>query len=344
MKLKSLVIFVLVLTIAYSGYWYYLAYYAESYLSDRLDELESSGAELEYKSFKVSGFPYRLILELKDAEITLVNDLVRFEVTSPRMEIFVQPWNFSHLIASADISKMRIILNRTGYSRFSVETGPIRASLRKTSDGGTRLSFEGTSAAFARERGLANPPFDYVSVHLRIHGNDTAIANAENRLFAPEIADISFMARREVSGFESDSLLLSALEFQITIRGHQMPEPQADSFASWRDGGGTFEVNRVMLAWASDALIGTGSLALDETLRPLGALNLQTSNVALLANFLSHIGLIDGDAAQALVMPAGQETGPSGDIPINLAMMIQNGRIMISGVSLGIIESIINDR
>ena len=79
-------------------------------------------------------------------------------------------------------------------------------------------------------------------------------------------------------------------------------------------------------------------------MRPLGALNLQTSNVALLANFLSHIGLIDGDKVQALAMPADQESGPSGDIPVNLAMMIQNGRIMINGVSLGTIEPIIKDR
>ncbi len=94
---------------------------------------------------------------------------------------------------------------------------------------------------------------------------------------------------------------------------------------SWRDGGGSLEVERLALGWGPLGLTGSATLALDAHLQPMGTANAKVIGYAESLDVLSAAGALNPRAALAVKALAGliaatPEGGgpPEVDVPLTL--------------------------
>lgn len=93
---------------------------------------------------------------------------------------------------------------------------------------------------------------------------------------------------------------VAAVAGEVALTG---PWPRGDGAAAraagWRDGGGSLHLRNVAVDWGPIAARGDATLALDESLQPMGAGTLRIAGAA---------ALIDGAAAAGLLPPGGVAT------------------------------------
>ena len=110
--------FALVAT-AYSAYWFYVRGELETGIDDWITEQRAAGAEVEFASKRVGGFPYRFALDVEAPRFASADGSLDWR--GEDLQIVMQPWNFSHAIirspgrneiAQANGADMTAILSR----------------------------------------------------------------------------------------------------------------------------------------------------------------------------------------------------------------------------------------
>lgn len=194
-----------------------------------------------------------------------------------------------------------------------------------------------------------------LQVHLRFPeraaGNnaDSAMpAPDQETLFGPERADIALSVTNLALGRFAPGApapAISKLAIVTELHGH-LPQPvSAQSLMAWRDAGGTLEVTSLDLNWGEVTLTAEGSLALDEDMRPLGALTLKAVNVLPLVRYLASLDLIDKDTAPVLAegiatITALGDTGTAQN-PLSLPLTIQGGQILLGPIPIATVGPVL---
>jgi hypothetical protein len=107
--------------------------------------------------------------------------------------------------------------------------------------------------------------------------------------------------------------------------------------AAWRDDGGTLELDHFALRWGTLAVSGSGTLALDPDLQPIGAISGAIEGYEELMTALVASGqLRAGDARLArLALGMLARRGPDGRPAIATSFTIQNGEMYLGPAKLG---------
>ena len=127
------------------------------------------------------------------------------------------------------------------------------------------------------------------------------------------------------------------LAFGVSLSGAFPPGPLRQAAAAWRDGGGTLEFDHLHLRWGDMEINGSGTLALDSALQPVGGFSGGVSGFDELLNALVAAGRIKARDARvarvALAMLA--KAGPDGRPEIASSLTIQNGEMFLGPAKLG---------
>jgi Uncharacterized protein conserved in bacteria (DUF2125) len=122
-----------------------------------------------------------------------------------------------------------------------------------------------------------------------------------------------------------------------TMMGAIQPGPARRAADAWRATGGTLELERIALHWGTLSISGSGTLALDQDLQPIGALSGSIEGADELMNALVAAGRMRANDARmahmALTMLA--KPGPNGHPEISTSLTIQNGAMFLGPVKLG---------
>jgi hypothetical protein len=99
----------------------------------------------------------------------------------------------------------------------------------------------------------------------------------------------------------------------------------AEAAASWRDGGGSLEVQHLALSWGPLTLTASATLALDDQLQPMGAGNARIVGYAETLDALAAHAMISRSAATAakavlslLANAPDEGSAPEVEVPLTL--------------------------
>lgn len=336
--LGGLMVFLVVMALSYSGYWYYISYYIDDYISEIKDDLRDEGIRMNYDDLSIKGFPYRFSLNFKTLNLSAMQGRHSVNWTSDASELIIQPWNPTHgilLTQKSTISfgsmaaKKQTITLSPASSKISVRFGA--GALQQVS-----MVFDAVQMKTAKENTFyANS----LGFHIRMPETGPSLKPLEvNDLVEPALANVALLLR----GFgKTDSNTKGDVDLSFTPRGQVTPKLEANALERWRNLGGTIDLDTLKILWNAKTMIADGSLTIDENFYPLGAMTLKVPDADPLRNFLKDMGWATRGEANEIstwVNVWGSKNMKNG--LVNIPIMIQDGFVSVAGATLGRLEPI----
>lgn len=209
--------------------------------------------------------------------------------------------------------------------------------------GGTEFPFTADTlvAAMPLEAGTPPSSAEVTAERLRL---GSPIGGVELRSGRLSIQGSSSATEEEAAltlGLKADGLVLPAtparsagtafgrriesLAAQISVSGPLPPGRQPQQRAeAWRDGGGTVELHQLTLRWGPVGAVAAATLALDDTLQPMGAGTLRLTGAVQALDALTEAGVVGGRSAATArtVLPMLSRPSPEGvpeiEVPLTL--------------------------
>jgi hypothetical protein len=127
------------------------------------------------------------------------------------------------------------------------------------------------------------------------------------------------------------------LSFDLTVLGPVPNLPPRQAAASWRDAGGTIEVEKIAARSGDLAVTGSGTFALDRDLQPEAAFSGSVEGYDRLIAGLTEAGILPqgGSALARLGLSLLARPGANGQSQIKTSFAIQNGEMTLGPLKLG---------
>lgn len=129
---------------------------------------------------------------------------------------------------------------------------------------------------------------------------------------------------------------IGALDVTLDVAGTLPSGPLRDALGAWREGGGTVEVRSFSLQWPPMSAAGTGTIALDEALQPIGAATVKFQGFFALVEALTEKGHVQGADASMAKIILGMLARPStsGLPELSLPITVQERKVYAGPVML----------
>ncbi|HEV8680273.1 MAG TPA: DUF2125 domain-containing protein [Stellaceae bacterium] len=312
----------------YGAYWFIVAGRIADGFGQWAQSLRAQNLDLEWRAIGVGGFPLSFRVELNDARLRDLAAAPVGEVRTPLLLGSARPWNFRvwHLTAPAGLSATAGPADRP-QATLKIET--VAGSVAVGVDGGAAVwlglgapSLDAGVRLAAREADLwlnlpQHPP--------QAHGEPTiGVALGVRELTLPAVPAPLRNPLDEIA-------------FGVTLLGPIPAAPPRAAASAWRDAGGTLELDQFALRWGTLAMTGSGTLALDRELQPIGSFSSAIEGYDELTRALVAAGHLRPNEARlaqvALAMLA--RTGPDGRPQIATSFRLQDGQMYLGPVKLG---------
>jgi hypothetical protein len=123
----------------------------------------------------------------------------------------------------------------------------------------------------------------------------------------------------------------------VTLMGPISSAPARAAATAWRDLGGTLELDHLMARWGTLGVTGSGTVALDADLQPIGAFSAAVEGYDELLKALVAAGQMRAGDARLAQFALGMlaKAGLDGRPEIATSFTIQNGEMFLGTVKLG---------
>lgn len=331
MKLKVIVAVLISALIGYTGFWVFLFLNIGPFLDRATENLAANGVFVEYDDYSVSGFPYRIEVEFVNFSFRFENGPLVTRIEAPKMTAVTHPWKLGHFIFFPETSAMVFALGPKRRLNISPQTTAV--SFVDERERGYRLSL-------VMEEVDLDSTFDFpvsdtfknLSLHIR---KETQTRGQNEPLFEPKLLEIA------LEGTLPDETRFNLVS---SFRGEEVPKLTADGLRTWRDRGGTLELDSFQYHQAARTISGSGSFTLDEAFRPLGSFGLEGVSNEILLAFFEKTGLLKPAQSAEIKtflesMPAGGQEAPE----IVLSLSAQGGILTLGPAKLMDIDPVIRE-
>jgi hypothetical protein len=315
----------------YSAYWSIAAGRIEDGIGEWAQSLRPQNLDLSWRAIRVGGFPFVFRVELSDARLR--DGLgspgsAGGEIHVPLLSGSARPWNFLvwRLAAPDGLSATAGPADRPA-ARLSA-----RAAL-----GSVAVSGESGAAVWL---GLSEPTADMpvrlaareASLWLTLPSHQPQTHTERGIAVALDITGLTLPMVPAPLHNPLDEIAIGA-----TVMGAIPAGPLRRAAAAWRDSGGTLELDHFAVRWGTLAVSGSGTVALDQGLQPIGALSGAIEGYEELMTALVAAGRMRaGDAGLArLALGMLAQRGPNGRPAISTSFTIQNGEMRLGPAKLG---------
>ncbi len=319
----------LVLLGAYSAYWLIVAGQVKNGVAAWAQTERARKIEISWQRIGVTGFPfaYRVALEntvLHDGRVTPAP-----EVRIPRLFAGARPWDFANwqLTAPEGISAA---LAGAG------ERPPLKVAA-KTAAGVLAVDQQAGATLWLRLRDIdaeadERVPISSANAWITLPPKPPRSHIDPSVGLALDLRQVQLSGMTPVLGDTIDELA-----FGVTLKGGFPDGKLADAVSAWRDDGGAIELDNLQLKWSGLSATGTGTLALDRELQPIGSFSgaIEGYDQILTALVQSgHLRAADAGLAR-LALALLAKAGPDGKPMIATAFTIQNGQMYLGPAKLG---------
>jgi hypothetical protein len=327
----SLLFAVLLVALAgvYSAYWFVAAGRIEAGFGEWAQSLRAQNLDLSWRAIRVGGFPLAFRVELADARLRDVGSgAPNRQVSVPVLTGSARPWNFFvwRLAAPGGLNAVAGPADRP-VAKLSARAAT--GSVAVSADGGTALWF-----------GLSEPSAE-IPEHL-------AAREASLWLTLPAHPAQTHTERALGVALDVGGLILPVVPAPLrnpvdeialgaTLMGAIPAGSPRQAAAAWRDSGGALELDHIAARWGTLAISGSGTVALDNDLQPMGAFSGAIEGYEQLMSAFVAAGLMRaGDASLArLALGMLAKRGPDGRPVISTSFTLQNGQMYLGPAKLG---------
>src|SRR4051812_4767045 len=264
-RLLSILI-AIVLAVAWAGAWFWLAGTLRARVEAWADARRQEDVMVAYNRIAVAGFPFRWLVRLDAPRITGAG-ATSWQWQGDAVEADLVPWSLR------DVG-----LRFPGEQRFSAGEGDVAETW-------IARAARPNGRAVVDERGkLERVEFDFGDATLARAGDaqpmraerltGQAVVHCGTSGSAAETFDLRLVLDNATLVEAPVRVLGTKIahgEVDLAFKGRLVPGRLADAVAAWRDDGGTIEINRFAIAWGPVNADGSGTLALDQQNRLLGA-------------------------------------------------------------------------
>lgn len=310
---------------AWSLFWLVLRGQVEDRLNRSFADMRAAGYEASYKDLTVSGYPFRLDVEVTQPRIV---EPLGWGISAPRLEAEASAYVLTHWMI---VAPEGLVLHRPGSGEVAVAGQALRASVAGK-DGLRRFAFEGEKVTFAPRPGAQPFAFsaaDRVDLYLRELGADKA--QVQWRMQAAQARRAGIFSR--IAPLVPVSLALTAdLDHRGALRG----DDWGQSVRAWTAAGGSATVSQLLLSLGEINVSGRGGpLTVGSDGRLRGALDLSLRQGAAALQALGQSEAVDPTSASnaAAVTAARGDGGPGGLSEIQLTF--EAGATTLGPVRLG---------
>ena len=311
-------VLLLILASGYSVYWYAIAERVQNGLDDWATAQRAKCYEVRWTAATVGGFPFSLQVRATGFILAQPGSPPRLRVAAPLLVARALPWQLRRWNVEADQTVGLTI--PTGNANAASLRATITLSDQETDIDAAFQDISGTlGGAFQVRQAEASlrlpprPPAD----HKETAGTlDMRLLDWKVPQAVPPLGDT-----------------IASLSFSATLKG---TVPASGGLTAWRDDGGTLEVGGFALQWGALSASGKGTLALDEEMRPLGALTTSLEGQDAIVDALVTNGNIrpgDGSLLKiALGLMAKQDA--DGKRKISVPARMQGGKLYLGPVGI----------
>jgi len=314
---------------AYSAVWFVIAGRLEDGVVQWAGSLRAQNLDLSWQTIRVGGFPLALRVTLSEVGLrNLATTAPNGALQAPLLSGTARLWNLRvwQLTASDGLSATA---NLAGDAVATLSARAASGSVAIPDDGGATLWLGLTEPAADTGVRLAARDADLWLVlppHPPQTHSDPAVG------IALDLHALTLPAVPAPFGAAVDEIALG-----ITVKGAIPAAPPRQAAAAWSTAGGTLELDHLALRWDTLRVTGSGTLALDPDLQPIGGFSGTIAGYDELLRGLVAAGrLRPGDARLAgfgLAMLA--KPGQDGRPEIATSFTIQNGEMYLGPAKLG---------
>jgi hypothetical protein len=329
-RVMTLVLVPLALLVAlYVGAWFYTVGLVREALQNWAEARRVEGFTVGWDGYAISGFPFAVRVIIEKPVYGKTDAAPGYEARAPLLMGEAKPWALRHWQITAAKG-----------ARLGIEPGAARAAVtvQATTVDVTVAPRQGDAANAHPATGVAIAA-DGLTVDGDAH---VTIGHAEAQTVLPPRAGAGHLETWLSASLRLEKVVLpmsvqplgdtvERIAARLSVKGAIPGGPRRAALASWRQEGGTLELEGLDLGWGKLAAAGSGTLALNEALQPEGALSATISGYGEIIDALVESGTMKaGDAALAkLALGLLAKPGPGGVSQITAPVTLQGGRLFI---------------
>jgi hypothetical protein len=328
MRPRTLIALVVLLVLvgAYGAFWFVAAGRIEDGVVAQSASLRRQNLDLSWSAIRVGGFPFAFDVRLSNARLRGTATTPGAELRAPVLSAGARPWNFRDWRLSAP-----------GGLSAAAGAEPLPRLNAHTATGAVAVGGKGDIAVWLTLAEVNTELPEHVSADLAhlwtiIPGRQPQDHTDRAVALAADLHGVTLpLTPAPFKGVVDD------LAFGATVLGAFPAAPLRQAATTWRDSGGTIELDRFALRWGGLAVSGSGTLALGPDLQPIGAFSGAVSGFDELINALAATGQLRmGDLTLArLGLAALAKPGSNGRPEISTSFTIQNGQMYLGPLKLG---------
>jgi len=318
------IVLLLLLASGYSIYWYVIAERVQSGLDQWATAQRAKGYEIRWTAASVGGFPFSLKIRATGFILAMPGTPSRLRLTAPMLVASAQPWQLRRWNVEAEQTLGVTI--PTGNAEAASMKATVILSDQETEIDTALQEVSGTLGGAFQVR--------HVDASLRLPARPPA-----DHKEAAGTLDMRLLDWKVPQGVPTLGDTIANLSFSATLKGNV---PANGGLAAWRDDGGTLEVNGFALQWGALGATGKGTLALDEEMRPLGAVTTSLEGQDAIVDALVAAGNIRQNDASLLKIALGllAKQDADGKKRISAPVRMQNGKLYLGPATIANLPSL----
>jgi hypothetical protein len=311
----------------YSVFWWVAAGKIKDTVTAWQATAREQKIDASWQAMRVAGYPFSFRLELSGVALKNEETDPPADLQAPTLTATVYPWNF-HAAWFTAPDGVGVSLGE-GAIPMHLNAEHAGGAVAQADDGTTTIWL---SLYQAKADALVSLAARAVHAWVIMPPGPPATHQDPGAAFAMVAHNLAVPVTPP--GFSGP---IDDLGFGVTLMGAFPSGPLRQAATTWRNDGGTVELDNLRLRWGDMEINGSGTLALDNDLQPVGGFSGGVAGFDQLLNALVASGKVKASDARvarlALAMLA--KAGPDGRPEISTSFTIQNGEMYLGPAKLG---------
>lgn len=313
----------------YTAYWSYIAGRLPETIAGWAEARRGEGYAVQWDSLAVGGFPISFHVTMTGASFAGARPLP-FQARTAVLIGEARPWNLRRWHVTAP----QVSRAQGPHEGDAVTAAALDVTVAFGAD--TSASVAVTAQQIAGGGAASLVSIARADVQVVLPGRPPADHHQEGARVAVQLSGVGLPRAVPSLGATVDRVTLAAV-----LKGAIPAGKLRDALTAWRDDGGTIELEQGTLDWGKLAASVNGTLALDGTLQPMGALTATIENQNAVIDAAVAGGTMRAQDANLAKVLLGlmAKPGPDGKKQLTLPVTLQNRRLYLGPAQIAILPA-----
>lgn len=330
-----------VIVLGYASAWFLLAVGAREQVDLWMEERRGEGFTVRYDSLEATGFPFKIRIDIAGPGFGAPLLETPWGWEGERLSLEMTPWNSDTVRAHLTGAQMLAVPVGGRTQTYTGTLQSLKATVNLRNGQPNRVELALQSLELAAEKSslgtirIGKTDLEVEEFHLSEPNHQTPSGTLSG---AFENIQLPWLAGSPL-GRTVENLAIKARLMGLLARG-----PLVQSLEDWRDGGGTIEIKQLDIGHGPLNIKTDGTIALDGTLQPIGALTARIQGFFEAVDALQKLGVVqprDAITAKMVLGVLARKPQGGGRASLNLALTVQERRLYAGPVPLITIPRVI---